>query len=65
MTASRLKDFIANCPEDDELEALRGRLVETFDLSEPEQALVLLHFQPLVDTKPSSLIDEMLVLLGD
>ena len=60
-TASRLKDFISNPPEADKYEALRARLVETFDLSEPERASLLLHFRPLGDT----LMDEMLALLDD
>ena len=64
-TASRLKDFIGNPPEDDKYAALRARLVETFDLSEPERASLLLHFRPLGDTRPSALMDEMLALLGD
>ena len=64
-TASRLKDFISNPPEEDKYEALKDRLVETFDLSEPERASLLLHFRPLGDAKPSTLMDEMLALLGD
>ena len=64
-TASRLKDFISNPPAEDKYEALRARLVETFDLSEPERASLLLHFRPLGDTRPSALMDEMLALLGD
>ena len=39
--------------------------METFNLIEPEWASLLLHFWPLGDTKPSSLMDEMLALLGD
>ena len=62
-TASRLKDFIGNPPEADKYEALRARLVETFDLSEPERASLLLHFRPLGDARPSALMDEMLALL--
>ena len=64
-TASRLKDFISNPPEEDKYDALKDRLLETFDLSEPERASMLLHFRPLGDTKPSALMDEMLALLGD
>ena len=64
-TASWLKDFISNPPEEDKYEALRARLVETFDLSEPERAPLLLHFRALGDTKPSTLMDEMLALLGN
>ena len=64
-TASRLKDFIRNPPEEGKYAALRARLVETFDLSEPERASLLLHFRSLGDTRPSVLMDEMLALLGD
>ena len=64
-TASHLKDFIINPPKEDKYEALKARLVETFDLSEPERASLLLHFRPLGDTKPSTLMDKMLALLGD
>ena len=64
-TASRLKDFISNPPQEDKYEELKARLVETFDLSEPERASLLLHFRPLGDAKPSTLMDEMLALLGD
>ena len=65
MTAFWLKDFIGNHPEEGKYEALQARLVETFNLSEPEWASLLLHFRHLGDTKPSTLMDEMLVLLGD
>ena len=64
-TASRLKDFISNPPVEDKYDALKHRLLETFDLSELERASLLLHFRPLGDTKPSALMDEMLALLGD
>ena len=64
-TASRLKDFISHPPEEDKYDALKERLLETFELSEPERASLLLHFRPLGDTKPSALMDEMLALLGD
>ena len=63
-TASRLNDFISNPPHEDKYEALRDRLVKTFDLSEPERASLLLHFRSLGDTRPSALMDEMLALLG-
>ena len=52
-------------PEDDKYETLRATLVDTFDLKEPEQASILLHFRPLGDTKPSALMDEMLALLAE
>ena len=60
-----MKDFVSNPPKDDKYEALRARLVETFDLNDLELALLLLHFRPLGDTKPSCLMDEMLALRGD
>ena len=40
-------------------------LSSTFGLTERERASRLLHFRPLGDSKPSSLMDEMLALLGD
>ena len=64
-TASQLKDLIANPVEEDKYEALKVRLLETFDLSELERASLLLNFPPLGDTKPSTLMDEMLALMGD
>ena len=63
-TASWLKDFISNPPEDDKYDTLRARLVETFNLSQPERASLLIHFWPLGDTRPSVLMDETLALLG-
>ena len=42
-TASRLKNFISNPPP-------RALLVEALTLSEPEWALLVLHFWPLGDT---------------
>ena len=39
--------------------------METFDLSEPERASLLLHIRPLGDTRPSALMDEMLALLDN
>ena len=52
-TSSQLKDFICSRPEEDKYKALQARLVETFDLSEPERASLLLHFRALGDTKPT------------
>ena len=40
-------------------------MLDTFKLSEPERASLLLHFRPLGNTRPSILMDEMLALLGD
>ena len=53
----KLLDFIGNPPEKDKYEALRARLAETFDLSEPEWASLLLHFQLPGDIKLSALMD--------
>lgn len=64
-TASRLKDFISDPPEEEKYDALKARLLETFELNDTERASLLLHFRPLGDTKPSALMDEMLALLGD
>ena len=64
-TATRLLDLISNPPTDNKYKALRDRLVDTFGLSKQERASRLLHFRPLGDSKPSTLMDEMLSLLGD
>ena len=63
-TTSWLKDFIGNPLEEGKYEALRARLMETFYFSEPEQALLLLHFRALIDSKPSAHMDKMLAVLG-
>ena len=62
---SRLKDFISNPPAEDKYDVLKDRLVESFKLSEPECACLLLHFRPLGDSRASALMDEMPALLGD
>ena len=62
---SRLNDSISNPQEDDKYDTLRARLVETFNLIELEWAALLLHFQPLGNTKSSTLTNEMLALLSD
>ena len=64
-TATRLLDLISNPPTDDKYGALKTRLTDTFGLSKQERASRLLHFRPLGDSKPSTLMDEMLALLGD
>ena len=58
-------DLISSPPTDDNYGALRTRLTDTFGLSEQERASRLLHFRPLGDSKPSTLMDEMLAFLGD
>lgn len=64
-TASRLLDLIANPPTENKYEALKQRLLETFDLTEQERAASLLHVRALGDSKPSTLMDQMLGLMGD
>ena len=64
-TATRLLDLISRPPVDDKYKKLKDRLIDTFGLSKRERASRLLHFHPLVDSKPSTLMDEMLGLLGD
>ena len=64
-TATRLLDLIKHPPSEDKYGTLKKRLTDTFGLSKYERATRLLHFRPLGDTKPSSLMDEMLSLLGD
>ena len=65
MTASRLKDFNSRPPAEDKYDAVKDRLLDSFKLSEPERASLLLHFLPPGDTRPSFLMDKMLALLGD
>lgn len=64
-TAQRLIDLLDNPPEQNKYRALRQRLLTTFELSEQERAARLLNMPDLGDRKPSSLMDEMLALLGD
>ena len=64
-TATRLLDLISQPPQDNKYKALKDHLIDTFGLSKREQASHLLHFRELGDAKPSSLIDDMLALLGD
>ena len=64
-TATRLLDLISRPPVGDKYKKLKDRLIDTFGLSKRERASRLLHFRPLGDSKPSTLMDEMLGLLGD
>ena len=66
-TATRLLDLISCPPADNKYGTLKSRhsLIDTFGLSKQERATRLLHFRPLGDSKPSSLMDEMLALLGE
>ena len=64
-TATRLLDLISRPPAESKYQTLKDRLISTFGLSDHERASRLLHFRPLGDSKPSTLMDEMLALLGD
>lgn len=64
-TATRLLDLINRPPANNKYQALKDRLLDTFGLSKRKRASRLLHFRPLGDSKPSALMDDMLVLLGD
>ena len=64
-TATCLLDLISRPPVDDKYKKLKDRLIDTFGLSKHEQAFCLFHFRPLGDSKPSTLMDKMLGLLGD
>lgn len=64
-TAARLLDLINQPPDRNKYDALKKRLVDTFGLDKRERASRLLHVRPLGDSKPSTLMDEMLALLGD
>ena len=61
-TATRLLNLLSHPPTEDKYPTLKTRLLETFDLSEQERAAKLLHLRPLGDSKPSTLMDEMLAL---
>ena len=63
-TATRLLDLISQPPDEDKYTAIKDRLLETFGLSKQVRATRLLHLRPLGDSKSSSLMDEMLALLG-
>ena len=64
-TATCLLDLISRPPVNNKYKTLKDRLTSTFGLSKHERASRLLHFRPLGDSKPSTLMDEMLALLGD
>ena len=64
-TVTRLLDLISCPPADNKYGTLKSRLIDTFGLSRQERATRLLHLRPLGDSKPSSLMDEMLALLGE
>ena len=64
-TATRLLDLIRCLPTDNKYATLKGRLIRTFGRSKRERGSRLLHFRPLGDSKPSTLMDEMLGLLHD
>ena len=64
-TTTRLLDLINAPPSENKYTALKERLIGTYGLSKRERASLLLHIRPLGDSKPSSLMDEMLALLGD
>ena len=64
-TATLLLDLIQRPPTENKYTALKDHLLDTFGLTERERASQLLRFRPLGDSKPSSLMDEMLALLGD
>ena len=64
-TAQRLLDLLSNPPAANKYTAIKQRLLSTFALSETDRAAKLLNMPPLGDREPSTLMDEMLVLLGD
>ena len=63
-TAVRVLDLLETTPTDSPYETLKKRLIGSFSLSEYERAHKLLHLPQLGDEKPSSLLDQMLGLLG-
>ena len=65
LTATRLLDLISSPLTDDKYGELKTRLMVKFGLSKEERTSRLLHFCPLGNSKPSTLMDIMLALLGD
>ena len=64
-TATHLLDLIPQPPGDYKYEELKDRLLAIFGISRRECTSCLVCFCPLGDFKPSALMDEMLVLLGN
>ena len=64
-TAQCLLDLLSNPPAATKYTAIKQHLLSTFALSETDRAAKLLNMPPLGDRKPSALMDEMLVLLGN
>lgn len=64
-TAARLLDLINRPPRENQYTVLKERLIDTFGCNKYERAARLLHFRQLGDSKPSTLMDEMLALLGN
>ena len=63
-TATRLLDLISRPPVEHHYTVLKERLIDTFGCSKHERAARLPHFRQLGDSKPSTLMDEILALLG-
>ena len=59
-TAQRLLSLLEIPPANDKYQALKQRLLATFDLSQQERAARLLNMPGLGDRKPSVLMDDML-----
>ena len=64
-TAQRLLSLLQNPPANDKYQSLKQRSLATFDLSQQERAARLLNVPGLGDRKPSTLMDDMLALLGN
>jgi len=63
--AKRVMDFIKTPPNINRYEEFKKRLLSTYCLSESERAQKLLNMPELGDEKPSKLMHNMQVLLGD
>lgn len=63
-TAKRVIDLLSDPPAAGKYNTLKNRLNETYGLSEFERGSRLLHLPDLGDDKPSTLMDNMLALLG-
>ena len=64
-SAQKVVDLLAHQPAEQKYAALKRRLLDIFDLSNDKRAAGLLNLRSLRDRKPTSLVDEMLSLIGD
>lgn len=63
-TATRVLPILTSPPTDNKYSAIKDYLLSVYDLSEYERAAALFNLSGLGDSKPSTLMDHMLSLLG-